>query len=39
MVEDRGIPPRSTGCRPVVSCSITDPPWYPRSDFHGDLRR
>ena len=26
MVEDRGIPPRSPGCRPGVSCSVTDPP-------------
>ena len=39
MVEDRGISPRSTGCRPVVSYSVTDPPWCPRSDFHEDLRR
>jgi hypothetical protein len=41
MVEDYGSSPYSTGCRPVVSYSVTDPPknWYPRQDFHPDLRR
>jgi hypothetical protein len=29
MVEDVGISPTSTGCRPVVSYSVTDPPLAP----------
>jgi hypothetical protein len=37
LVEDVGIPPTSTGCKPVVSCSLTDPPWYPRQESHPDL--
>ena len=37
LVEDRGIPPRSPGCRPGVSCSVTDPPWYRWLELHQHL--